>query len=81
LPGLVRGAMRRAADRCGLAGRFSGTHMLRHTIATRLIATGSNRKQIADLLRHRSLDTTAIYAKVDLVRLVRLAQPWPGGVL
>jgi site-specific recombinase XerD len=80
-PGLVRGAMRRAADRCGLAGRFSGPHMLRHTIATRLIATGSNRKQIADLLRHRSLDTTAIYAKVDLVRLVRLAQPWPGGVL
>lgn len=68
-PGLVRGAMRRAADRCGLAGRFSGPKMLRHTIATRLIATGANRKQIAGLLRRRSLDTTAIYAKVDLVRL------------
>ena len=37
-------------------------------------------KQIADLLRHRSLDTTMIYSKVDLPRLATVAAPWPGGL-
>lgn len=76
---LVRSALRRALDRCGLADRFTSPHVLRHTVATRLINQGVSRKQIADLLRHRSLDTTAIYAKVDVGRLSRLTQPWPGG--
>ena len=76
---LVRGAMRRASARCGLTERCSGPHVLRHTLATRLLGGGASLKEIADLLRHRSLDTTAIYAKVDVVRLFRLAPPWPGG--
>jgi site-specific recombinase XerD len=40
---------------------------------------GATLKEIADILRHRSLDTTAIYAKVDLPGLAAIAQPWPGG--
>jgi len=78
-PGLVRGAMRRAAARCDLPERWSGPHVMRHTVATRLLDGGASRKEIADLLRHRSLNTTAIYAKVDVTRLMQIAQPWPGG--
>jgi site-specific recombinase XerD len=40
---------------------------------------GATLKEIADVLRHRSLDTTSIYAKVDRTRLDAIAQPWPGG--
>jgi site-specific recombinase XerD len=45
-----------------------------------MLQGGATLKDIADVLRHRSLDTTAIYAKVDLTRLSAVAQPWPGGV-
>jgi site-specific recombinase XerD len=44
-----------------------------------MLHRGATLKQIADILRHRSLDTTAIYAKVDVPRLAAIAQPWPGG--
>jgi integrase/recombinase XerD len=75
----VRGAVRRAFARCGLDDRFSGTHVLRHTAATRMRCAGATLKEIADVLRHRSLDTTTIYSKVDLPRLASVAAPWPGG--
>jgi len=55
----------------------NGTHILRHTVATRLHRAGADLKQVADLLGHRSIDTTAIYAKVDLERLSAVAMPWP----
>jgi len=74
---IVRSAVRYAAARCGLEG-LSGPHMLRHTVATRLVQGGATLKQIADVLRHRCLDTTSIYAKVDLTALSRVAMPWPG---
>jgi integrase/recombinase XerD len=74
----IRGCMRYAAQRCGLQGRYTGTHLLRHTVATRLVQRGASLKVIADLLRHRSLNTTTIYAKVDLPALARVAMPWPG---
>jgi integrase/recombinase XerD len=75
---IVRNAVRYAARRCGLEHRIRGTHILRHTVATRLVQSGAPFKEIADLLRHRSLDTTTIYAKVDLPALARVALPWPG---
>jgi site-specific recombinase XerD len=75
---IVRNAVRYAAKRCGLEHRIRGTHILRHTIAGRLVQGGARFKEIADLLRHRSLDTTTIYAKVDLKALARVALPWPG---
>lgn len=74
---LIRGAIRPAATRCGMQDRIAGTHILRHTLAGRLVQSGTPLKEIADLLRHRDLDTTTIYAKVDLPALARVCQPWP----
>jgi site-specific recombinase XerD len=53
-------------------------HILRHTLASRLLDTGGTLKEVADVLRHRHLDTTLIYAKVDLNRLGGVVMPWPG---
>jgi integrase/recombinase XerD len=78
--GVIRSVVRQAAARSGLADRLHGPHRLRHSAATRMLRGGATLKEIADVLRHRSLDTTAIYAKVDLGRLSSIAQPWPGGV-
>jgi site-specific recombinase XerD len=72
----VGGAVRRAFARVGLP--WTGPHILRHTMATRLFQHGSSLKEIADVLRHRSLDTTQLYTKVDLPRLSQVALPWPG---
>ena len=77
-PGVVSNAVRYAAKRCGLQDRIHGTHILRHTLAARLVQRGARFKEIADVLRHRSLDTTTIYAKVDLQALSAVALPWPG---
>jgi len=75
--GVVQGVIRRAHDRGQVGARWKGTHALRHTAATRLLRSGATLKEIADVLGHRSLDTTAIYAKVDLGRLAEVALPWP----
>jgi len=75
---MVRGAVRRAAQRGAVAPCLNGPRILRHTLAEHLVLRGTPLKQIADLLRHRSLDTTTIYAKVDLPALRRVALPWPG---
>lgn len=75
---IVRNAVRNAAKRCGLQQRVRGTHIFRHTMACRMAQGGAPFKEIADLLRHRSLNTTTIYAKVDLPSLRRVAMPWPG---
>jgi site-specific recombinase XerD len=56
-----------------------GAHRLRHTAATQMLRKGSSLDDIAQVLRHRSPQTTAIYAKVDRESLRSLAQPWPGG--
>jgi site-specific recombinase XerD len=71
-------AMNRAFARTGLGSQFSGTHVLRRTLATRLQRCGSSLKVIADLLGHRDLQTTTRYAKVDFERLRRIALPWAG---
>jgi integrase len=77
---IVRHAMRQAFVRCGLADRYTGTHILRRTVATQMRVAGASVKQIADVLRHRSLDTTRIYTKLDRPQLATVAAPWPGGV-
>jgi site-specific recombinase XerD len=74
----VADAMNRAFTRSGLDSQFSGTHVLRRTLATRLQRCGSSIKTIADLLGHRELRTTTRYAKVDFERLRRIALPWTG---
>ncbi|WP_352995533.1 tyrosine-type recombinase/integrase [Mesorhizobium sp. M0904] len=57
--------------RCGWTR--TGVHILRHSMASRLLRAGAPMKEIADILRHRSLDTSAIYAKVDLTNLAAVA--------
>lgn len=56
----------------------SSSHALRHTLACRLVESGSSLKEIADVLRHRTLSTTLIYAKLDKSRLSTVPLPWPG---
>lgn len=77
---IVRYAVRMAFARCGLGARYTGTHVLRRTTATQMRWAGASLKQIADVLRHRSLDTTTIYTKIDRPQLATVAAPWPGGV-
>lgn len=67
-----------ACIRAGLAP--VGAHRLRHTAATEILRAGGSLPEIAQVLRHRHLDTTAIYARVDAAALRPLAQPWPGSV-
>lgn len=74
--GVVQRAVLEAYRRCGWT--HTRVHTLRHSVASRLLRQGTPLKEIADVLRHRSLDTSAIYAKVDDVRLAAVALPWPG---
>jgi site-specific recombinase XerD len=71
--------VRRALERTGLNPKQKGAHLLRHSLATRLLGSGASLEQIAQLLRHAHPQTTEIYAKVDLQALRALAPPWPGG--
>ncbi len=74
----IRSAMNRAFARCALADQFCNTHVLRRSMATRLQKTGVSIKEIADVLRHRDVNTARVYARVDLERLRTVALPWPG---
>lgn len=76
---LIRGVMRRAYATVPGCEHLTGTHVLRHTAATRLQRAGADLRRVADILGHRSLDTTAIYTKLDLGRLTEVALPWPVG--
>jgi integrase/recombinase XerD len=75
-PGMVGRAVREAYRACGL--QCTRVHILRHTLADRLIKGGATLKEVADVLRHRDLDTTLIYTKIDAARLEAVAMPWPG---
>jgi integrase/recombinase XerD len=75
-PSDVGAIVRRACERSGIPD--TGTHKLRHGIATEMLAQGAPLYEIGQVLRHRDIETTAIYAKVDLGALTTLARPWPG---
>ncbi len=75
-PDMVRKTIRQAYVRAGLP--YTRSHLLRHTMANRLLAGGSSLKEVADVLCHRSLNTTLIYAKLDSRNLVQVALSWPG---
>jgi integrase/recombinase XerD len=76
-PGTVASTVRRACRRAGIAE--VGSHRLRHTLACEMVVAGVPLVEIAQVLRHHSLQTTAVYARVDLDRLRQVAAPWPGG--
>lgn len=71
---VAREALRRAGLRP--AGRV-GAHVFRHSLATRMLRHGASFAEISQVLRHRSTDTTQLYAKVDLEALRGVALPWP----
>jgi site-specific recombinase XerD len=75
-PEAVRAVMGRACDRAGLERR--GAHRLRHALATELLRAGASLPEVGQVLRHRSLLSTSVYAKVDQDALRPLARPWPG---
>lgn len=77
-PESVRAVMARACVRAGLPR--VGTHRFRHTLATDMLRAGASLPQVGQVLRHRSLLSTTIYAKVDQNALRPLARPWPGSV-
>lgn len=72
----VHGAMGSACRRAGLPQ--VGPHRLRHSAATEMLRAGAGLAEVGQVLRHRELSTTAIYAKVDRTVLRGLALPWPG---
>ncbi len=76
-PSTVSTIVRRALERAGLDPPIKGAHLLRHTLATGMLRDGASMEEIGEVLRHRSPNTTEIYAKVDVSGLRALAQPWP----
>jgi integrase len=71
--------VRRALTRVGILNAPAAAHLFRHTAATRMLRSGATFKDIADVLGHASLRTTAIYAKADIAALSRVAMQWPEG--
>jgi len=67
----------RALHRAGVDAPLEGAYVFRHTVASRLVARGARLKEVADFLGHQCLDTTTIYAKLDLPALREVALPWP----
>ena len=67
------------ANRAGIVGRV-GSHRLRHSAATAVLAGGETLEEAGQLLRHRSVQATMIYARTDLGTLAQLARPWPGSL-
>lgn len=65
--------------RTGIQSSCRGAHLLRHSLATRMVNQAVPIKEIADVLGHFSIDTTAIYTKVDIANLRIVALPFPGG--
>jgi len=66
-----------ALKRAGVQPPIRGAHVFRHTAACQMLRQDVGLEEIAAVLRHRSIETTALYAKVDLRGLAQIAQPWP----
>jgi site-specific recombinase XerD len=74
---IAKTALERAGiQRCA----HQGAHIFRHSLATELLRASATLSEIGHLLRHKSHDTTRIYAKVDIEALRTLSLPWPEGV-
>ncbi|RWE91257.1 MAG: integrase [Mesorhizobium sp.] len=70
--------IRRSLRRAGIDSPTKGTHQFRHGLASEMLRGGASLGEIGEVLGHRHVQTTAIYAKVDLDALRTLALPWPG---
>ena len=72
---IVRRAMKKAAID---AEGFPAAYLFRHSRATGLLRGGASLETVATLLRHQSVETTTLYARIDRPMLLEVAQPWPG---
>ena len=76
-PSTVSTIVRDAVERVGLDPPLKGAHLLRHSLATGMLRRGASMTEIGQILRHRSPNSTEIYAKVDIDGLRSIARPWP----
>jgi site-specific recombinase XerD len=76
--GVVTGIVRSAIRKAGIDAPTKGARLLRHSAATAMLRGGATLDMVGAVLRHRSPDMTAHYAKVDVTMLQQIAQPWPG---
>jgi site-specific recombinase XerD len=76
---VISSLTRQALQNAGVESARKGAHLFRHSLATAMLRQGASLDEIGQVLRHKDPDTTAIYAKVDLAALRRLAVVWPGG--
>ncbi len=76
-PAAVSMVSRRALQGAGIRAVRPGAHLLRRTVASHLVQRGVSLKAVADLLGHRHLQTTQIYARVNHSMLLEVARPWP----
>lgn len=75
----IAGIVARVYERAGIDGVPTGAHMFRHSLATGMLRSGGSLESVGAILRHNSPSTTAVYAKVDVAMLEKVAQPWLGG--
>lgn len=73
----ISSVVKRLMQRAGIVVPVKGAHVLRHTAATEMLRHGVPLEKIGLVLRHRGIDTTAYYAKADVMLLKQIAQPWP----
>ena len=73
----ISSVVKRLMQRAGVMAPVKGAHVLRHTAATEMLRHGVPLEKIGLVLRHRGIDTTAHYAKVDVTLLKQIALPWP----
>jgi len=79
--GTVSAIVRRRLAQLGICPARAGTHLLRHSLATQMVRQERPIKEVADLLGHQRIDTTAVYVKVALPQLASVALPFPGGAV
>jgi len=73
--------VKRLLPKASIPARTGGAHLFRHAAATQMVRRGATFKEVADVLGHKALVTTTIYAKLDLATLSLIALPCPGGDL
>jgi integrase/recombinase XerD len=77
--GAINPIVKKALLRANLHPPRRGSHLLRHTCATALLRRGASLSEVGEILRHRDLRSTSVYAKVDKKTLRTVSQPWRGG--
>ena len=71
--------VKRRLKHAGVEGPRLAAHCLRHSVATQMVRGGASFQQAADVLGHKALQSTGVYAKLDDQALLQVALPWPGG--